>query len=354
MSAISVGIVGTGFGADVILPALKSHTAFNLAGISSRKYSSLDTCKASYSPDFPLVDLDYLFYSQDIDALIIAVPPSSQYAFVKKALNCGKHVLCEKPLSFSLDQARDLDRIATSMNLVLAVDYEFRYDPLLEACVSVIASNDIGKLHSITVRWWTSGALNRKRTWSWRDDSSCCSGVLSEWCSHVIDYLQHICKGNFTEISCRLDTEVKARRSSPYFSLPVKTPDTCILAGKISNKISVKVEISTARRSSLGHYISLYGENGDFVSSILPPFESVQAKLLTTTSSKLFQTEDITNFSYPCDARIFSVQRLLTDFSLRISGMDTEKLPLSDSALSVWRVLSAATSSAQSSSNLLI
>ncbi len=68
---------------------------------------------------------------RDVDALIIATPPQTHAALVRKVLEAGKHVFVEKPLATSYEDAYSLKRLAEEKKLVLFVDHTFCYDEVL-------------------------------------------------------------------------------------------------------------------------------------------------------------------------------------------------------------------------------
>lgn len=69
----------------------------------------------------------------DVDAVVIATPPSSHHALVTAALGAGKDVFCEKPFGATAAEARELRALVSATGRVLVVDHVLRYNPLLIA-----------------------------------------------------------------------------------------------------------------------------------------------------------------------------------------------------------------------------
>ncbi len=344
--AIGVGIVGGGFGADVILPALLAESDFEVRAIAaSGAGQSLDkpVVKAS---GVAVTSVDRLMVADDIAAVVVAVPSSVQAVLVEMALRNGKHVLCEKPFTMCLEQANKACGIASEARRVLAVDYQFRYDPLVDACVAAAAAERIGRVRAIKVRWWSGGALRDDRFWSWRDDAQRCGGVLTEWCSHVIDYLPRIGGSAFAEVACRLRTDVPSRLAADAHRQAVTTPDGCLLDGVLRGDVHVSADVSTAQSTEHGHCIRLVGERGTFVAEIVPPYGLAQLTCTTRVAGgtiKLCGKVD----ELGCDTRLHSERRLLKDYAARVRGSYSGKLPLCSDAKQVWVVMSAALESAR-------
>lgn len=81
-----------------------------------------------------------------IDAVVLATPVSTHYGFAKQALDCGKHVLVEKPLSETSVQALDLIDLAERRNRTLMVDHTFLYTSAVRRMKELIDTDEIGKL----------------------------------------------------------------------------------------------------------------------------------------------------------------------------------------------------------------
>ncbi|MFN8237983.1 MAG: Gfo/Idh/MocA family oxidoreductase [Chitinophagales bacterium] len=64
-----------------------------------------------------------IFNNKDIDAIVIATPVFTQYNLAKQALEHGKHVLLEKPMTGKVSEAEDLIALAGRLNKVLMVDH---------------------------------------------------------------------------------------------------------------------------------------------------------------------------------------------------------------------------------------
>ena len=87
--------------------------------------------------------------ASDLDAIAIATPARSHYILVKQALEAGKHVLVEKPLAATLDEAQALADLAQQHNRVLMVGHTFEYSPAVEKVREIIASGELGPVQYI-------------------------------------------------------------------------------------------------------------------------------------------------------------------------------------------------------------
>jgi len=343
---IGIGVIGTGFGAEVILPALQAEPSFIVRAISGGE-SGRGLCNPVVKASgLATTSVDGLLATNDIQAVVVAVPPFAQLALVEKALRAGKHVLCEKPFTANLYQATKACGVASAAKCLLAVDYEFRYDTLIESCLQQVAVGHIGKLKNINVRWWNGGSLRCDRRWSWRDDIGSCGGVLTEWCSHVVDYLPLIGGASFSDISCWLRTEIATRLDEDDQPRLVTVPDGCLLKGRLGGDIRVSVDVSTARSTQHGHRIELCGEHGNYIAEIVPPYGSAQFSCSISVDGVTVPEIGTTTDSGG-DTRVIAITRLLRDFAARIHGRDCARLPTCTGALAAWSTISAAFASAR-------
>jgi len=89
----------------------------------------------------------------ECDAVVVSSPPETHHAVAKSALEAGKHVLCEKPLSTSLSDALDLMETARRANRIMMVSQNYRYNAPFRAVQRVISEGGIGDLISIEINF---------------------------------------------------------------------------------------------------------------------------------------------------------------------------------------------------------
>lgn len=91
-------------------------------------------------------DYAALLQRKDIHAVAIATPVSSHYPLAKAALEAGKHVLVEKPMTASVAQAEELVALAEKKNLVLMVDHTFAYTAAVRRIKEMVEDKSLGEL----------------------------------------------------------------------------------------------------------------------------------------------------------------------------------------------------------------
>lgn len=141
---VRLGIVGTGRIAPRFLSEAKYvsgmnvECAFNPIVESAKSFQ--DKCEVVCYTE------DYNAFLDKVDAVYIASTHETHYEYAKKALEAGKHVLCEKPLSFTKDESVELYELASKNGLILMEAIKAAYCPGFQQLVNVARSGQIGDI----------------------------------------------------------------------------------------------------------------------------------------------------------------------------------------------------------------
>lgn len=142
---IRVGVVGVGYWGSRHVRVLRSTT-----GVAS--VIGIDQRFAGQAGQPQPVDCDVVGYADlgdalpEVDAVVIATPPSSHYSLGLQAIEAGKHVLIEKPFAASLDQARALVEAAETAGIVLMPGLTFLYNAAVHKLRDVVRG-ELGDLY---------------------------------------------------------------------------------------------------------------------------------------------------------------------------------------------------------------
>jgi predicted dehydrogenase len=144
---IHFGVLGT---ARVVPHALlapaKETPGVEVSGIASRTPQKANEFAARHGIRQAFGSYEVLLDSSDIDAVYIALPPALHYEWVRRAIEKGKHVLCEKPLAENAQSAHDLMLFARQHGRVLAEAMHIRYLDRLRRQRELVAGGEFGKL----------------------------------------------------------------------------------------------------------------------------------------------------------------------------------------------------------------
>ncbi|MFG1815395.1 Gfo/Idh/MocA family protein [Kribbella sp. NPDC049174] len=129
--------------------------------------------------------------SPDIDVVSVAIANELHRPVVEALLAAGKHVLCEKPLAPSVDDAKAMVAAAEAADTVSAVGFSFRRTPGINAIREQLAA--IGPVRHFNGHYWCDYAQNPGNPMSWRYKGGPGSGALADIGSHMVDLGEYLC-----------------------------------------------------------------------------------------------------------------------------------------------------------------
>jgi predicted dehydrogenase len=175
--------------------------------------------------------LEQMLADERISLVFICTPNHKHAELSIRALNAGKHVMCEKPVTMNADELETVIAAANRNRKVFTVHQNRRWDADFLAISKVVASKDIGHITSIQSRVFGQRGV----CFGWRADPLWGGGMLYDWGVHLID--QALCLFAENRI-----TSVYARLQS------ILTPavDDCFdLQLMFDNDVCVKVQVGT-------------------------------------------------------------------------------------------------------------
>jgi predicted dehydrogenase len=151
---INVGLCGFGYWGPNLLRALSGNAGFSVVGVAEpaaerRAKLAKNPLTKVYAQAEEMID------DPGIGAVAIATPVATHFALAARALKLGKHVLVEKPMCASIEEARELVAIAERTGATLMVDHTFLFHGAVQALHRLISSGSLG-----TVSYYDSLRVN--------------------------------------------------------------------------------------------------------------------------------------------------------------------------------------------------
>ena len=146
-STVRIGIVGYGNWGPNLARVFSTVPGCAVAAICDSDRERLSVASRQYPAAELTTSFDVLVDDPSIDSIVIAAPAKIHFAFAMAALQRGKHVLVEKPITRSVDEAARLIDEATRRNLVLLVDHTFLFSPAVRKLRELIAEGILGEIH---------------------------------------------------------------------------------------------------------------------------------------------------------------------------------------------------------------
>jgi predicted dehydrogenase len=143
------GILGTGNIARQFAVGVHASHRGELSAVGSRRRESADTFAATHRIPAAHGSYDELLANPAVDAIYNSLPNSMHHEWTIKALQAGKHVLCEKPFAVDAAQAQEMFDVAQRTGKVLVEAFMYRSHPLTHAIVKAVKDGAIGELRLI-------------------------------------------------------------------------------------------------------------------------------------------------------------------------------------------------------------
>ena len=153
-----------------------------------------------------------------VDFVSIVTPNHVHFEPAKLALEHGFHVVCEKPLSFNLEEGKQLQALVNSKDLVFAVTHTYTGYPMIKQAREMLTSGVFGKIRRVVVEYpqgWLSTPLERtgSQQASWRTDPkrSGKAGAVGDIGTHAENLAETITGLKIKELSADVTTFVDGR-----------------------------------------------------------------------------------------------------------------------------------------------
>ncbi len=186
---IRLGVIGCGRFARFALPRFTHVPNVTVTNVTDSSESAARDVARQYGATVrPSVDA--LVAQPDVDLVYIATPPVCHHPEALAALTAGKHVLCEKPLALTLENADAMIAAATAHHRLLAIDFLQAYNPLLDRVRTLIAASILGQPLRAYFENYASDADLPPEHWFW--DSTQSGGIFVEHGVHFFDLFRRL------------------------------------------------------------------------------------------------------------------------------------------------------------------
>jgi UDP-N-acetylglucosamine 3-dehydrogenase len=220
--SVNVGVIGAGYwGKKVIseyLALAKEDPTVNLLRVCDVQEQNLRCCSEVFQiPKEKLLNSHKELLALDnIEAVHICTPNETHYEICKEALMAGKHVLLEKPMTLSSQQAFELKNLAKKEELGLQVGYIFRFNNALREVRKLIRDNFFGDLYYLRLQWTTLMLPSPERD------------IIFDLGAHPVDITNYLLGVWPSKVTCK--ARAYTRDSLPEVAYATAELDTRIIA----------------------------------------------------------------------------------------------------------------------------
>jgi predicted dehydrogenase len=194
MKKIKAGIIGTGFIGPAHVEAIRRLGYVEVAAVAERGQELAERKANELSIPKAYGDYHDLLADPEIQVVHNCTPNHLHFEVNRDILAAKKHVISEKPLAMDSTESRELVRLANEAGVVNAIDFNYRYMPLVQqARLMCQATDDVGRVlavHGSYLQDW----LHKDTDWNWRlvPEMSGASRAVADIGSHWCDLIQFI------------------------------------------------------------------------------------------------------------------------------------------------------------------
>lgn len=209
----TVAVVGTGFIGPVHAEALR-RLGITVRGILGSSAEKSAAAAAQLALDVGYSDYHAVLSDDAVDAVHIATPNETHFHMAKRALEAGKHVVCEKPLAMNATETAALVEIATqNPQLVAAVNYNIRFYPMVLQAREMVQSGELGEIYSVRGAYQQDWLLY-DTDWNWRllPEAGGDLRAIGDIGTHWMDLMAFVTGAKVDSLLADLHTFVSPRR----------------------------------------------------------------------------------------------------------------------------------------------
>jgi len=209
IKTVRTGFIGSGWARITQAPAFAILDGAELTALASptlrrrKKFQELFDIPHAFADWHDMMELD-------LDLICVSAPPYLHLPMVSEALARGRNVLCEKPMSVTVEEAEQMTAIARESGRLALLDHELRFHPAVRQIKLMIESGEIGRIHEVRTVVSLASRNRPDLRYSWWSLAEKGGGALGAIGSHLID-LNRFLVGEISEVSCRLSTFMTSR-----------------------------------------------------------------------------------------------------------------------------------------------
>lgn len=195
-----------------------------------------------------------------MDFVSIVTPNHVHFGPAKMALENGFHVVVEKPIAFSLQEAKALKKLVDKTGLILALTHTYTGYPMVKEARNIVASGKLGKIRKVYAEYpqgWLSTMLEKtgNAQASWRTDpkQSGAGGAIGDIGTHAANLAEYITGARITEICAMLNIMVKGRKIDDDSSMLLRFDNG-------ASGMLMATQVAAGEENNLN--IRVYGEKG--------------------------------------------------------------------------------------------
>jgi len=217
MKVLRTAIFGTGFMGRVHLEAVRRVESVEAAAIVGRNEEATRKLGTAFALPTITTDFHAVLRDPSIDAVHICTPNAQHRFMAKDALEAGKHVICEKPLTTTVAESEELVALAGKKGVRNCVCHNLRYYPMVQQMRRMREAGELGEI-LVVQGTYSQDWLLYDTDWNWRVDDKAAgrSRCMADIGSHFFDMAEHVTGLRVTSLCADLQTFHKTRKQPKH------------------------------------------------------------------------------------------------------------------------------------------
>ncbi|MBS4538833.1 Gfo/Idh/MocA family oxidoreductase [Clostridium sp. D2Q-11] len=242
---------------EVELIAVCDHKDKKMEATIDKYYEILSINKSNINNNIKkYLDYKEMLKDESIDVVAIATQSGYHAKITIDCLNRGKHVIVEKPMALSLEDAEEMISTSRKKNLKLTVCYQNRFNPPIQKLRKAIEEKRFGKIVNGTARILWNRDDNYYKQSDWRGTWELDGGALMNQCIHNIDLLQWMLGGKVDRVYANTGNFLRNIEAEDFGVIIIRFQNEAI--GMVEGSVCVYPE-------NLEETLSIFGEKGTAV-----------------------------------------------------------------------------------------
>jgi len=223
MARIKTAVIGAGFMGKVHAEGIRRVPNVDIVAVAGVDDKEAQGFGKAIGVEYTTGDYRTLLADPQIQAVHVCTPNALHFPISKEAILAGKAVLCEKPLTMTAAEARELVDLAEQKKAVNCVNHNLRYYPVVQQIRQMIAAGELGEI-LVVQGTYSQDWLLYETDYNWRIESKANGALraMGDIGSHWMDMIQHLTGLRITALSADLATFHKTRKK-PKFAVETFT-----------------------------------------------------------------------------------------------------------------------------------
>jgi predicted dehydrogenase len=263
--SLRVGVIGTGWGSHVQVPAFRAADGFDPVALCARNPERLARIAGKLAIPDVSTDWQSFVARDDLDVISVATPTMLHRDMTLAALDAGKAVLCEKPLAGSRDAAKEMVDAAEQSARPTACCFENRWNPDWLAVADKVRAGFLGTQYvarvSRSASYWHPSHTPQAR---WMYDRDQGGGYLAGMLVHDLDFVCSLL-GRPEAVCADVHTSEPHRTLTDGETITITADDTAALLLRMQSGVTAIMSVSVIGAHADHYRLELFGSGGTII-----------------------------------------------------------------------------------------